>query len=144
VSHTGTHTGTHTGQVSPSGSPLVEVEMEEVACVAAGAVAGAVLRWKATSVSSRLGLIPWSTAAINVVGSFVLGALAAKTRNHKTTLMLGTGFCGSLTTFSTFSVDVMHFIEDKKFGKAVAYVAINNVVGIGAAAAGYKLFRKPF
>jgi CrcB protein len=116
--------------------------MEPAAYVAVGAVAGALLRFHINGLAQRAGYVPWSTAAINIAGSFVLGAVAAKSRNPRTSLLLGTGFCGSFTTFSTFSVDVVNFVENKQFGKAVAYVAANNIVGMGAAAAGYKIFRK--
>jgi CrcB protein len=81
-------------------------------------------------------------AVFRCVGSFLLGALAAKTRRPQTSLLLGTGFCGSLTTFSTFSVDALQFIDAKRVGMALVYVSVTNVGGIGAAAIAYKLFKQ--
>ena len=60
----------------------------------------------------------------------------------RTKLMLGIGFCGSFTTFSTFSVDVVNWIQAGQTNKAFAYVVSNNVGGIAAAATGLFLMKK--
>mmetsp|Transcript_14272 Transcript_14272/g.28431 ORF Transcript_14272/g.28431 Transcript_14272/m.28431 type:complete len:93 (-) Transcript_14272:36-314(-) len=84
---------------------------------------------------------PWGVAAINVAGSFVLGAVAASAPlPPRVKLLLGTGFCGSFTTFSTFSVDTVQLIQAGQAKKAFAYVMVNNVMGITAAGAGILLF----
>eukprot|EP00961_Rhodomonas_salina_P096775 1301643-Rhodomonas_salina.1 len=58
-----------------------------------------------------------------------------------TDIMYGTaGFCGSFTTFSTFSVDTVQMMQAGQARKAIAYVMVNNVMGIGAAGAGMMLF----
>ena len=59
-------------------------------------------------------------------------------------LMFGVGFCGSYTTFSTYSVDVVTWLSQGQTGKALSYVATNNVGGILAAAAGMVLVKKFF
>jgi CrcB protein len=56
--------------------------------------------------------------------------------------MLGVGFCGSFTTFSTYSVDVAGWIAQGQTMNALKYVLANNVGGIMAAAAGMALTRK--
>mmetsp|Transcript_23348 Transcript_23348/g.26873 ORF Transcript_23348/g.26873 Transcript_23348/m.26873 type:complete len:169 (-) Transcript_23348:488-994(-) len=57
-------------------------------------------------------------------------------------LMLGVGFCGSFTTFSTYSLDVVAMIGRNELLKACSYVAANNCGGIMAAAAGFAMVRK--
>jgi CrcB protein len=108
-------------------------------------------------------LEPWQgyhTAGINVVGSFLLGGITGSpvvsTRpspktgppsfglTPRTKLMLGVGFCGSFTTFSTFSVDVANWLAQGQTTKAVAYMVVNNVGGVAAAATGLVLVKKLF
>lgn len=93
----------------------------------------------------------WHTAAINVGGSFLLGGISAapsssshapKGLTPRTKLMMGVGFCGSFTTFSTFSVDVANWIAQGKATKAVSYVMTNNVGGILAAGLGMAMVKK--
>jgi fluoride ion exporter CrcB/FEX len=62
----------------------------------------------------------------------------------RTKLMLGVGFCGSYTTFSTYSVDVVTWLSEGKTTRALSYVATNNVGGFVAAAAGMVLVKKFF
>jgi fluoride ion exporter CrcB/FEX len=57
-------------------------------------------------------------------------------------LLLGVGFCGSFTTFSTYSVDIVQWIAGGQSGKAAAYAVTNNAAGIAAAAAGLALTRR--
>ena len=77
---------------------------------------------------------------MNVVGSAVLGFVLGVTAAPSWAVALvGTGFCGTLTTFSTFGYDVVRLVEEKVPGRALAYLAATLVLGIGAAAAGYGL-----
>lgn len=109
-------------------------------------------------------LTGWHTALINVGGSFLLGGVAAApsavessssakpSTTHFSTfglsprvrLLLGVGFCGSFTTFSTYSVDIATWIAQGHTAKALSYVMVNNVGGVVAAAAGMALVRKLF
>lgn len=59
-------------------------------------------------------------------------------------LFLGVGFCGSFTTFSTFSVDVMNMLVKGEMIKAGSYLIANNVGGIAAAACGMSMARRVF
>lgn len=99
----------------------------------------------------------WHTAAINICGSFTLGVISsipivsekAKVVSRTTgfalseraKLMAGVGFCGSFTTFSTYSVDVASWIAQGKTTKALQYVMVNNVGGVTAAIAGVMLVK---
>ena len=70
--------------------------------VAAGAALGATLRfWVAHHLDDRT---PWGTLAVNVAGSFVLGLLVGSDPSAHALALLGTGFCGGLTTYSAFAV----------------------------------------
>jgi CrcB protein len=54
------------------------------------------------------------------------------------------GFCGSFTTFSTYSVDVIGFFSKGEKCRAMTYIAVNNIGGIGAAYLGFKVARRMF
>ncbi len=121
--------------------------------------------WIATD-PSRLGkFAAWHTAGINIGGSFLLGSITAapvvnvpkvngmnqqssrpylflEGLSPRTKLMMGVGFCGSYTTFSTYSVDVVTMLSEGKTAKALQYVAVNNVGGFLAAAAGMVVVKK--
>ena len=62
----------------------------------------------------------------------------------RTKLMLGVGFCGSFTTFSTYSVDLVNMLHRGETMKAFQYGMANNVGGILAAYAGYAIVKKMF
>ena len=111
--------------------------------VAAGALAGAPLRLLATRLAARSGRDPaLGTLAVNVVGAAVLGALLGLGGVPAGVVALvGTGFCGTLTTFSTFGADVVRLVEERALARTAAYVAATLVLGLGAAAAGWLLAR---
>mmetsp|Transcript_34140 Transcript_34140/g.32564 ORF Transcript_34140/g.32564 Transcript_34140/m.32564 type:complete len:132 (-) Transcript_34140:521-916(-) len=118
--------------------------MIEPFAVGIGAVGGALSRWKLTTLSSKFGLTPWSTAGINMIGSFALGSIIAKESTLKRTkvLCLGTGFCGAFTTFSTFSVDIVLLLDKGLYARALGLLALTNIGSVGFALLGYKLFKK--
>ena len=111
--------------------------------VAAGALAGAPLRLLATRLTARAGHDPaLGTLAVNVAGSAVLGVLLGLGSVPAWALALvGTGFCGTLTTFSTFGADVVRLVDERAVARAAVTVAATLVLGLGAAAAGYLLAR---
>lgn len=86
------------------------------------------------------GLFPRGTWVINISGSFVLGLLAGLSTRHglseEAVSILGTGFCGAYTTFSTFSYETIILSEKGQTGKAVLYCLSSLVAGLLAAAAG--------
>jgi fluoride exporter len=105
-----------------------------VLLVALGAAVGAPLRYL---VGHRLnGGFPWGTLAVNVAGSLLLGALAGSgTTPAGVTAAVGTGFCGALTTYSTFGWETL-LLPSRR---AVTYVLVSTAVGLGAAALGWWL-----
>ena len=110
--------------------------------VALGALAGAPLRLLADRLAaarrgpgSVLGIL-----SVNVLGSAVLGVLLGLGDvSPAVVALVGTGFCGTLTTFSTFGFDVVRLVEERAVARALAYVTATLLLGLGAAAAGYAL-----
>ncbi|GAB7029166.1 fluoride efflux transporter CrcB [Streptomyces sp. NPDC021749] len=113
--------------------------------VIAGAMVGAPLRYLTDrAVQTRHDtLFPWGTFTVNVVGSLILGlvtgAVAAGAASAQAQLLIGTGFCGALTTYSTFSYETLRLAEDGARFFALANVLASVAVGLGAAFAGAAL-----
>ena len=109
--------------------------------VALGAAVGAPARYLADrAVQSRHETVmPWGTLAVNVIGSLILGALTGAGSMVSPTVLalLGTGFCGALTTYSTFSFETWRLIEEESYGEAVANVLLSVLAALAAVAVGY-------
>jgi CrcB protein len=82
--------------------------------------------------------LPWITVAINVAGSFLLGALVVVDWwSPEIRTAIGVGFLGGFTTFSTFTVQAVLDFEAGEPGLALLYVAASLVLGLGAAVLGF-------
>lgn len=108
--------------------------------VALGAAVGAPLRFLTDRAFKQWlpGLFPWGTFAVNIVGSLILGVVAAAAGPPVATLV-GTGFCGALTTYSTFSYETVALLEGRHRLAGLANVIASVLVGVAAAAAGWAL-----
>ncbi|MFD7505526.1 fluoride efflux transporter CrcB [Streptomyces sp. NPDC059850] len=106
--------------------------------VVAGAMVGAPLRYLTDRMvqARHDSVFPWGTFVVNVVGCAVLGAVAAGAASSQVRLLLGTGLCGALTTYSTFSYETLKLAEDGALGLAVANAVGSVVAGVAAAFAG--------
>ena len=106
-----------------------------------GAAVGAPLRYLTDRLvqSRHDSLFPWGTLTVNVVGSLVLGALAGAGTAvpHGVLALVGVGFCGALTTYSTFSYETLRLAEEKAYFYAVVNAVVTIVAGLGAAALAY-------
>ncbi|MFE5580586.1 fluoride efflux transporter CrcB [Kitasatospora sp. NPDC056531] len=113
--------------------------------VVVGAMVGAPLRYLTDrAVQSRHdSVFPWGTFTVNVFGCLVLGllagAVAAGAASSHVQLLVGTGFCGALTTYSTFSYETLRLAESGAVRYAVANVAGSLVAGLAAVYAGAEL-----
>jgi fluoride exporter len=109
--------------------------------VALGAAVGAPARYLTDRwVQSRHdSVFPWGTLTVNVVGSFVLGMLAGAGDVVAPAVAagLGTGLCGALTTYSTFSYETLRLLETRALLYATANVLLALTAGLGAAALGW-------
>ncbi|WP_413809435.1 fluoride efflux transporter CrcB [Streptomyces sp. OE57] len=110
--------------------------------VIAGGMVGAPLRYLTDrAVQTRHdSVFPWGTFLVNMVGCLVLGLLTgaatAGAASQQSQLLLGTGLCGALTTYSTFSYETLRLAEEGARLFAVANAGLSVVVGVGAAFAG--------
>lgn len=110
--------------------------------VALGAAVGAPARllvghW----VRDRSGTTAAGTLAVNLIGSFVLGALVGAGVGTGWVALLGIGFCGAFTTFSSLALEVWEALEDGRRVEATSVVAASLALGIGAAALGWWMVR---
>ena len=116
-----------------------------VLLVALGAAVGAPARYLVDrGVQGRHDtLFPWGTLTVNVVASLLLGAMAGAGGRVSADFaaLVGTGFCGALSTFSTFSYETMRLAQERARFYAVANVAVSLVAGLGAAALGWAIGR---
>ncbi len=94
-----------------------------------GAVAGALLRYLVTGEGLFLGSIPVSVLIVNVIGSFILGVSATAVTSlgldERYTLLIGVGFCGSLTTMSTFAFESVNLITVGEFFVGAVDILLN-------------------
>jgi fluoride exporter len=112
-----------------------------VLLVALGAVLGAPLRYYVDrAIQARHDtLFPWGTLTVNVTGSLILGALAAAPTPQALQLAAGVGFCGALTTYSTFGYETIRLAEDGSTFHATINAVANVIAGLGAAFLGWAL-----
>ena len=111
-----------------------------------GAGVGANARfWLSAWISARWHHFPWSTFAVNVTGSLLLGVLLGYLDRHSGSyawrLLLGVGLLGGYTTFSTFSLEAVGLMRSGHAWEALAYVVASCALGLGAAYAGYAAMR---
>jgi CrcB protein len=112
--------------------------------VGGGGIVGALLRYSLSKWIGERFLVsfPLATLVINVTGSFLLGwftrTLGAWFPNLQpdAMLLLGTGFCGAFTTFSTFTYECTMLLREGRYRTAVTYVCLSILLGLPAAAIG--------
>src|SRR5690625_5138639 len=112
------------------------------AFVVIGAMVGAPLRYVVDRAFHARDLnFPWGTFVVNAVGSGVLGGLVAAAGNLSDPFMalVGAGFCGALTTYSTFAFETLCLLERRQYRGAVAHVLGGAVLAVAAAILGYVL-----
>ncbi len=122
--------------------------MKLIAWIAAGGAVGAVARYAVVVAAGHLwgAAFPWGTLTVNVLGSFILGALVevmalvwSPTEGMRAFLVIG--MLGAFTTFSTFSLDVVSLYQRGAMMAAAGYVLASIVLSVAALFAGLAVAR---
>ena len=114
----------------PEQSPSLSKELQELVLVAMGAVPGALLRWHTSAVFHDRDVL------VNVFGSLILGLLLGLPYRPRLQLLVGIGFCGSLTTFSSWMVNSVNLIVSGQPLEALGLIGMTLGLGLGGAALG--------
>lgn len=106
----------------------------EIAVVFAGGAVGTLARAGLAAVAvPDPGRWPWPTFVANVVGSILLGIIGTRLATSDLRRpLLGTGFCGGLTTFSTVQVETLLMIQHQHYGLAAGYTVAGIAAGLVA------------
>ncbi len=104
--------------------------MPAVFAICIGASVGALSRWGLALWLTPGGIIPWGTLAANLIGGYLIGVCIAAFQSMPHLdpvwrLMLVTGFLGGLTTFSSFSAEVVTFLMEERYGLALATASVH-------------------
>lgn len=86
------------------------------------------------------------TLTVNILGCFLFGIFLAYSDkefiNSSGYILLGVGFCGGLTTFSTFSLDLFKLTTTSDYGSALLYISLTIIIGYAAVYGGYHLIKQ--
>jgi len=115
----------------PEFKPSLQLELQELILVGLGAVPGALLRWQVALHLNDQNLL------VNVLGAALLGLLAGLPAAPRRQLLVGIGFCGSVTTFSSWMLAAMKHISQGHWGAALGLIGLTLGLGLGAAALGF-------
>ena len=127
----------------------MRVDRREILAVFAGGAVGAIARaLVGEALPHDPGSWPWATFAVNVAGAFILGLLVTRLQERVPPSaycrpLLGTGFCGALTTFSTFQVELLDMLDADRAALAATYAAASIAAGCLAVALATNLSRRP-
>jgi CrcB protein len=110
-------------------------DRQELVAIAAGGAAGALLRVAlARSYTTGTAAWPWVTFAVNMTGALILGYVVTRLQERLPLAayrrpLLGTGFCGALTTFSTMQLELLHMLDAHRYGLAAGYAGASIALG---------------
>ena len=119
----------------PEETPSLGTELQELLLVGVGAVPGALLRWQFGVVLHDRDVV------VNVLGSLILGLLLGLPYRPRIQLLVGIGFCGSLTTFSSWMVNSVDLIHSGQHLAALGLIGMTMGLGLGGAALGFWIGR---
>lgn len=102
-----------------------------LAAIGLGGMIGASVRWGVNELVPAASF-PWATFLVNIIGCGLLAGVDWSALRQDVRMAAGTGFCGGLTTFSTFAVEAVVLADDGRAGMAAFYVGASVTVGLGA------------
>ena len=126
----------------------MRLDSRELAAIFAGGFAGAIARAEiAQALPHGDAQWPWATFLVNVAGAFMLGYLTTRLQERLPLSayrrpLLGTGFCGALTTFSTMQLELLRMLDGGRIGLAIAYALASVAAGFAAVAVATNLVRR--
>ena len=117
--------------------------MLTVLAICIGASAGALARWGLGLWLTPGGVLPWGTLAANLIGGYLIGVAIAAFQampqlDPVWRLLLITGFLGGLTTFSSFSAEVVEFLMAERYGLALLTAGLHVLGSLGMTVLGLK------
>jgi CrcB protein len=117
--------------------------MLTVLAICIGASAGALARWGLGLWLTPGGVLPWGTLAANLIGGYLIGVAIAAFQampqlDPVWRLLLITGFLGGLTTFSSFSAEVVEFLMAERYGLALLTAGLHVLGSLGMTMLGLK------
>jgi CrcB protein len=127
---------------------MARPDPRELAAIFAGGCAGSLARaGLAHAFPVDSGAWPWATLAVNLAGAFALGYFATRLQERLPPSayrrpLLGTGFCGAFTTFSTVQVELLELLDAHRYGEAAGYLAMTLAIGYVAVALASGLVRR--
>jgi len=128
--------------------PAMICDGRELAAIFTGGAAGALARAElGQALVTHPGQWPWATFAVNVLGAFLVGYFITRLQERLPLSayrrpLLGTGFCGGLTTFSTLQLEILRLLDSGDVGLAIAYALASVVAGFLAVALATNLVRR--
>jgi CrcB protein len=107
----------------------------ELILLVVGALAGAFLRYKIVSSPMLLGALPLNGLFVNIIGSFILGIFSVVSAfwnlDTKYSILVAVGFCGSLTTMSSFALETSNLLDNRLYYTATINVMANVLLSLG-------------
>jgi CrcB protein len=125
----------------------VVTDRHAFAAIFAGGLVGAIVRAEiAVALPHDSGRWPWATVLVNVAGAFVLGYVITRVEDGREPFthagrLIGTGFCGALTTFSTMQLELLQMLDDGHVGLAITYALVSLAAGLAAVALATRIAR---